>query len=214
MELLESLDADVIVLTEGCADLLPSGGFVLDAGPDWGYRVDNPNRRKVLVWSKNPWTDIDVHGDEGLPSGRFVEGTTVTPIGSVRIIGVCVPWRGAHVTHGHRNRQPWEDHGHFLRGLAPVLAAAGPNTVVVGDFNQRIPRANQPIEMANLLDAALVGFEVPTAQVRDLQLIDHIAHACGLEMVGQPEMIAGTVDGLELSDHTGVSIELVERPHP
>jgi exonuclease III len=139
-EVLASLNADVIVLTEGCAAVLPADGHVIDASSDWGYRVEDASRRKVLLWSKHPWTDVDSVGSEDLPPGRFVAGTTHTTLGELRIIGVCIPWRGAHVTHGHRDRRPWEDHSRFLEGLAPLLNSGIGPMVVAGDFNQRIPR--------------------------------------------------------------------------
>ena len=214
MEVLASLGSDVIVLTEGCAELLPHGGFVIDAGPDWGYRVEDPTRRKVLVWSKQPWSEVDSFGADSLPSGRFVAGTTPTPLGDVRVFGVCVPWRGAHVTHGRRDRRAWEEHTLFLEGFAALLGSAHGPTVIAGDLNQRIPRAAQPVAVAQQLAHTLTGFEVPTAAVREPQPIDHIAHSRDLVAVGPPGLIASSMDGVELSDHTGVHVELVPSPHP
>ena len=211
---LAALEADVIVLTEGCAAVLPPDGHVIDAGSDWGYRVDDPARRKVLLWSKHPWTDVDLVGSEALPPGRFVAGTTKTPHGEVQVLGVCIPWRGAHVTHGRRDRRAWEDHSRFLEGLVPVLDAVSGRTIVAGDFNQRIPRTIQPAVLAEQLDAALAEFSVPTAVVREPQLIDHIALGPDLRSVGGPQLIRNLVDGIELSDHTGVWIELASRAHP
>lgn len=208
---LTALDADVIVLTEGCAALLPADGHIIDAGSDWGYRVDDPARRKVLIWSKHPWTDVDSIGSDELPPGRFVAGTTVTPIGEVRVVGVCIPWRSAHVTHGHRDRRPWEDHSRFLEGLVPVLDAVSGRTVLAGDFNQRIPRTIQPTLVSQQLDAALAGFAVPTAVVREPQLIDHIAHSLDMRSVGGAQLIDNFAYGVELSDHIGVTIELAAR---
>ena len=213
-EVLAAVDADVIVLTEGCAAVLPAGGHIIDAGSDWGYRVDDPARRKVLMWSKHPWTDVDSVGAEELPPGRLVAGSTVTPIGEVRMIGVCVPWQGAHVTYGRRDRRPWEDHTLFLEALGPLLHSSGGPTVLAGDFNQRIPRTTQPEVVAGLLSAALKGFEVPTAGVSEPRLIDHIAHSPDLCAVGQPKLIHKLVDGIELSDHTGVHLGLALFPQP
>ena len=213
-EILAAPDADVIVLTEGCAAVLPSGGHIIDAGSDWGYEVDDPTRRKVLMWSKHPWVDVDLVGNDAMPSGRFVAGTTRTPLGEVRVVGVCVPWRGAHVTHGRRDRRPWEDHLLFLQSLGPLVESSRECTVVAGDFNQRIPRTSQPEAAAQSLMETLVWFEVPTASVIEPQLIDHIAHSSDLVAVGQPMLISNVVDGAELSDHTGVSIQLTSSRHP
>lgn len=77
--------------------------------------------RKVILWSKNPWRDIDYVGDESLPTGRFVSGTTMTSIGEIRCIGVCIPWRNAHVSTGRKDKKQWEDHEPYLEGLKKVL---------------------------------------------------------------------------------------------
>ncbi|MBU6330716.1 MAG: endonuclease/exonuclease/phosphatase family protein [Acidobacteria bacterium] len=206
---LASLGADVIVLTEGRADLLPTGGYVIEAGSDWGYRVEDPLRRKVLMWSRWPWIEIDMLGSEELPSGRFVAGTVQSSLGEVRIVGLCVPWSGAHVTHGRRDRRRWEDHERFLRALGPALARRDRPTVLAGDLNQRIPPTTQPARVAQLLAEVLGGFEVPTAGVTAPQLIDHIAHSPDLTSTGPPVLIPDALDGQRLSDHTGVIVELM-----
>lgn len=82
--------ADVMVVTECTLGVLPTG-HVVDAGSDWGYRVDDPTRRKVALWSRWPWTDVDPVGHPDLPPGRFVAATTSTPIGDLRGVGVCIP---------------------------------------------------------------------------------------------------------------------------
>ena len=58
------------------------------------------------------------------PSFRalFIAGTTKTPIGPVRIIGVCIPWDRAHISTGRKDRRPWEDHHAYLKRPAGVLA--------------------------------------------------------------------------------------------
>ncbi len=65
--------------------------------------------------------------------------------------------------------------------------------------------------VAQQLDAALAGFAVPTAVVREPQLIDHIAHLPYLRSVGGAQLIDNFADGVELSDHIGVTIELATR---
>ena len=206
---LDSVDADVIVLTEGCADVLPSDGFIVDAGHDWGYRVDDPSRRKVLMWSRRPWTDVDVVSDHSLPSGRLVSGITATPIGPLRVVGVCVPWRAAHVDTGRRDRRPWEDHSRFLDALGELLKCWPDRTILAGDLNQRIPRTSQPVDIADQLDRVLAGLEVPTAGVSSPRLIDHIAHTRELTTTGSPTLIPDSLDGRRLSDHIGVAVDLI-----
>ena len=107
---LAATDCDVLCVTEGFAGIFPDRGHVIDAGPKWGYPIVE-GRRKVLLWSKQRWTHVDSIGSEELPSGRFVAGVTQTSSGSpLTVVGVCIPWFGAHVTHGHKNRKRWQDH--------------------------------------------------------------------------------------------------------
>ena len=83
---------DILCVTEGYAAILPEGGHVIDAGLDWGYRASE-GRRKMLLWSKRPWSDVDPVGSDALPGGRFVAGTTETGLGPLSVVGVCIPWR-------------------------------------------------------------------------------------------------------------------------
>ena len=112
-EIIQRLNPDIFVVTEGCADLLPPTGHVIDGGTDWGYELGDDRQRKVLVWSKYPWSAVDPVGSSDLPPGRFVAGTTQTPQGDVRVIGVCIPWQSAHTNTGHKNRKNWEDHERY-----------------------------------------------------------------------------------------------------
>jgi endonuclease/exonuclease/phosphatase family metal-dependent hydrolase len=83
--------------------------------------------------------------------------------------------------------------------------------MLLGDFNQRIPRARQPQHVATALVAALGTLRVVTAgQVAGVEgkLIDHVAIGRGLEA----HDVAG-VPGRSprLSDHDGVVV-MLERP--
>ncbi len=199
--------ADVMVVTECTLGVLPPG-HVADAGSDWGYRVDDPTRRKVALWSRWPWTDVDPIGHPDLPPGRFVAATTCTPIGDLRVVGVCSPWAGAHVSTGRRDRRHWQEHQQYLRALPGVLAGQPQPLVVVGDFNQRLPRSRQPEQVHRLLVDALAGLTVATSgETRASQLIDHIAVSQGLRAAAR-ELIPASDTAGPLSDHTGVTVEL------
>ena len=69
---------DVLCVTEGFAGILPDQQNVIKGCQDWGYPVRD-DRRKVLLWSKRPWTDADLVGSEGLPGGRYIRAVTRTP---------------------------------------------------------------------------------------------------------------------------------------
>jgi endonuclease/exonuclease/phosphatase family metal-dependent hydrolase len=211
IRLLESLACDVLCVTEVAFGLLEPTGHVIDSEADYGYpRVGN--RRKVVLRSRRPWTAVDRLGAPELPGGRFVSGVTDTPIGPIRFVGVCIPWRDAHVRTGRRDRAPWEDHLLFLRSLSTMLERNRPApTVLLGDFNQRIPRARQPQHVGTALVAALGTLRVVTAgQVAGVEgkLIDHVAIGRGLEA----HDVAGVPGRSQrLSDHDGVVVAL-ERP--
>jgi hypothetical protein len=178
---LESLNADILCLSEGFKTLLPETGETIESDTDYGY-PQKPGRRKVLLWSRQGWSSVDRIGDPSLPSGRFVSGITETPIGLLKVMGVCIPWRDAHVRTGRKDRSPWEDHMRYLCALKGILSRpAGEASIVVGDFNQGIPRTWQPHEVINGLDDTFAGsFEPATAGTVsgiEKQLIDHLAHS-------------------------------------
>lgn len=211
---------DVFVLTEGDADILPSSGTVIEGGSDWGYPVTDPARRKILMWAKDKVTDVDPVGSAELPPGRFVAGTLSTSRGPVRIIGVCIPWRDAHVRTAKRTgASPWSEHLAYLEALGPVLSASSAHlpVCVLGDFNQRIPSTWTPRVVRKALEDAFRGFTIITAgdPLPGLaeRAVDHIAVSPGLTW----QHVAGR-DRLEdardeqvpraLSDHHLISCSL------
>ena len=136
---LKARDCDIVCVTEGYADVLPSGGHTIDAGPDWGYGHEEA-RRKVLVWSRQPWAAVDVCTSSALPPGRLVAGITLTALGPLTVVGVCIPWRDAHVRSGRKDRSQWQEHEAWLAGFEGLpYRHAKRRTVVLGDYNQRLP---------------------------------------------------------------------------
>lgn len=94
---------DIVCLTEAHTDFLPTdSGHVITSQADYGYQL-KPKRRKVILWSKEPWTNVDEVGHMDMPSGRYVSAETTTPAGTIRVHGVCIPWFAAHVTTGRRD---------------------------------------------------------------------------------------------------------------
>jgi hypothetical protein len=211
VERLAALGADVLCVAEGEAALLPAGGHVATSRADYGYPLVE-GRRKTLLWSREPWRDVDDVGDARLPSGRYVAGTTDTPLGEVRVVGVCVPWRDAHVRTGRRDRAGWEDHLTYLKHLGPLLrheAAAHERLVVMGDYNQRIPRKGAPVRVAQALDEAFAGLTVVTAcaECEGRALVDHIAVGAGLRGIEVRTLPRRDGSG-RLSDHDTVIADL------
>lgn len=202
--ILAAPNCDVLCVTEvGDAGLLPTGGHVIDAGTDWGYELPkaSPGRRKVMLWSKRPWTPVFDPAQRHLPGGRLVAGVTETPVGRLTVVGVCIPWSGAHVDGGRRDRVQWQDHLDWLSGFERLsYARSRRRTIVLGDFNQRTPKGGKlhsaltdafmrlRISTAGFLDgtpsAEKDSGEVLTVRLREAapdkdrsQLIDHIAHS-------------------------------------
>lgn len=214
-EALQAGSFDIICLTETYEDVLCSNGHIVASEPDYGYPI-KPGRRKVILWSRRPWTHADSVGSETLPGGRFVCGVTGSPIGPVRVVGICIPWKDAHVTTGRKNRRPWEDHSRYLQGLASLLhgLSDAESTILTGDFNQRIPLARAPRAVFDALTSALNGFQVATSGVVQpigRRVIDHVAHGRDLVTTDIRGWPGTRPDGLRMSDHDGMGVELRSR---
>lgn len=177
-ERIAAMNADILVVTEGNAGVLPAGGTHLDGGTDWGYTNTKPDWRKVMLWSRHPMRAIEGEGPAEVP-GRFTMAQVQTPVGDVTVIGVCIPWRDAHVRTGRRNATPWGEHMVYLEHLGEVIRRFRDQPLVVmGDFNQRFPRTRAPQEVFDAINDALSGLVVITAgQLPGLarQDVDHIA---------------------------------------
>ena len=83
---------------------------------------------------------------------------------------------------------------------------------MLGDYNQRIPRVKQPVEVAETLAACFPSdFSICTAGMNDLKgkpLIDHCAVSSGLSARVKEILPKETPDGYKASDHAGVVLEL------
>ena len=206
---IQSLDSDLCCLTEVTEALIPEGE-VIRSDPDYGY-ANKGDRRKVVLWSREPWTEIDLVGDPELPTGRFVSGVTM----GIRFIGVCIPWQSAHVSTGRKDRKSWEDHLTYCRGLTRIIEKYGKEDrpiCVLGDYNQRIPRVRQPVEVAEALATCFpTDFTVCTSGINDDEgkpLIDHCAVSPGLSSQVTEIIPKQTPDGNRVSDHAGVVQEI------
>ena len=207
---LDQAAADVICLPEAAHDFLHDSHHGIWSDPDYGYPVQ-PDRSKVMLWSRWPWREIDAVGDARLPPGRYVAGTTLTPLGELRVVGLCIPWRNAHVSTGARNRSPWEDHRAYLDALTGLLQREKRRgrVLLMGDLNQRLPRRWVPEDLANKLQDALKGFDVWTAGTvsgLDHQMLCHIAGSALSAMPGSVRGLSRRIAAHQVSDHDGVSV--------
>lgn len=203
-------------LTETHDELLARGGYAICSREDYGYGVQK-NRRKVLLWSREPWHEVDDLGSSSLPPGRFVSGVTQTSVGEVVVIGICIPWFGSRTEarRGAERRGRWEDHEEYLVGLTEILARVeARRLIVMGDFNQiigqgsRAPRALQQ----SLQEAFELNLRIVTADLafQGRKSIDHIALSADWA-VDSVDAISNIHEGRKLSDHFGVAAELSVR---
>ena len=127
-EILSRIDQevpDIVCLTE--ADIRLLGGM---PGHTIHSRQDGVkgigNLRKVLLWAREPWEQVDDSGVDSMPPGRFVAGVTHTPLGDVMVVGVCIPYRDARTkwTNDGVRRGLWEDHLNYLASLPTVFERA------------------------------------------------------------------------------------------
>ena len=71
----DKFDSDIICLTEGYETLLPQDGYIISSNEDYGYKIQK-GRRKVILWSKIKWTEVNQIGSKEIPTGRFISGVT------------------------------------------------------------------------------------------------------------------------------------------
>jgi exonuclease III len=167
--ILRSLDADILCVTEGFPFHLPDEQHILKSEPS-GTSMDAKDGHKVMLWSKNEWTDVDTFGSSDLPEGRFVSGSTETPVGQVRVIGVVIPY--AHYRTGETWDEKRQKHNEgkerYLRALHNIIVENQytDKTIIVGDFNLNVPPANK--KRLNTIDKlfkqVFANWYIPTGQ--------------------------------------------------
>ncbi len=212
---IEKHDPDIICLTETHDTLLSDDGYLISSQADYGYPIKQ-GRRKVSLWSKHPWQQIDDLGLKPMPPGRFISGITQTPLGEITVVGVCIPWAMSRVRGSSAvKRKMWEDHREYLHGLKTVLARISPDRLVLmGDFNQRlVGRTNVPSDIRSALKEAIpLGMTIATSSLgfQGRRTIDHIALSDDLVM--ESLGVISNIDGTRrLSDHFGIYAHLSQR---
>lgn len=219
-EILRRIDAlapEIVCLTESDAGLLSREGYTITAQADYGYG-DKGNRRKVMLWSRQPWRDVDDFGHGSLTPGRFISGVTQTAIGDVMVMGICIPWFGSRTEarRGEERRERWQDHEEYLAALTEVLGRQiDVPLIVMGDFNQVIGQgARAPVHLREALNRAFSpNLAIVTAEVtfEGRRNIDHIALSGGL-VSEAVEPISNIHGGKKLSDHYGIVAEVSAVP--
>jgi hypothetical protein len=80
-------------LTGGTAATVPDGYEIASGDADWGYRVRQPDRRKVLLASRSRLRDVSTTGPKGMPGGRLVSARSQMAIGPFASMGCVSPGR-------------------------------------------------------------------------------------------------------------------------
>ena len=178
---------EVVCLTETHSGFLQDGHQIC-ARPDYGDGIKE-SRRKVLLWSREPWEHVNHIGDERMPPGRFISGVTRTSVGKVTVVGLCIPWKGSRTEKFGGVRRKWEDHEAYLEYLAGVLSRApSKRFVVMGDFNQKIAKSSQRQSGRAAHRAALLHRAIPP----HVTLVTSALEFCGRRTI----------------DHIGLSTDL------
>ncbi len=204
---------DMVCLTETDVRLLSDqAGHTIHSQPD-GVKATG-DLRKVVLWSREPWEQVDDRGGASLPPGKFVSGVTRTPIGRVTVIGVCIPFHGARTrwTNDGVVRKAWEDHEQYLTGLSEVLERTSPKRLIVtGDFNQQVGQPGYaPAAMRDALRAAIpphLTIATSTLGFGGRRIIDHVALSEDLS-ARSLTLIDRFHGDRTLSDHPGIVADL------
>ena len=201
---------DISILSEVCTNAIPDGQAILGAS-DWGY-VSEEHHRKIALVSKTHWEDVIAPVESRPLKGRVISGSTSIEGADYRVVGVCIPWFGCHVSTGARDQNPWGEHKHFIAALgdflSPILTGSAP-FILGGDFNQTFPRTKADIDAYEALLRLLsnLGLTLATADLSlEGRLLNHIA----VRGVGQgtATRLNNMSGGKQLTDHIGVVMEL------
>ncbi|RCL88370.1 endonuclease/exonuclease/phosphatase family protein [Hyphomonas sp.] len=177
---IQSLDPDLVFLTEGHHDSLNQlGGFTLDH-PGYGAGHKSESERLVLLWSSSAWELIPLPQNVQ-STGGAIFGKTTSDGHAVYCLCICIPWHMCPTVKADGKVVPWAQHKLFLKELAPLLHELQHThapLIVAGDFNRRVPRCWGPIESFDLLTDAFDGLNIVTSntlQPENAATIDHIA---------------------------------------
>ena len=167
-----------------------------------------------MLWSREPWNQVDDTENDSMPPGRFVSGVTQSSVGETAVIGICIPWFRSRTEASRKveRRMPWEDHEQYLVGLSEVLERAElKRLIVMGDFNQIIgqgSRARPELRLA-LRKAFPPSMRIATSDLafQGRRSIDHIALSADWA-IGSLGVISNIHEGRKLTDHFGVVANL------
>lgn len=208
-----ALEPDIVCATEaheGSLARLSGGQVIADAGA--AMQGDAATARKVLLWSRTAWDDVRTWAELSALGGA-VSGVTSTPLGRVRVVGVCAPWHLAWPQEAEVRPPEWDLNIGFVDRLKPQLEALepAPPVIVAGRFNQYLPLTRGSWNAHHALTAALSRFSVATrGDIKPVgePALDHVALPSQLraDWVGSVDRFGA--DGEALAEDFGLCVTL------
>lgn len=203
LQVIQTQAPDLICLTESPVDFLGRCWYPASADLHFSSKV----LRKVVLFSKTPWSYESTHSDRVMPGGRLVHAITRCGQEELSVFGMCIPWSGSR----YPAQKKWADHAEYIETLQPVVAELqSRHTLLVGDFNQRVPSTYVPkkcqAQLRQLLaDEFILATGMPPLEVG---VIDHVAHSSSLRSVHVEILSPKDSTGRSITDHTGVVVDL------
>ena len=221
-ELIAGHHPDVVCLTEARAELMPSGGQTIMSELSGAGPIENRGGRKVVLWSRYGWRNIDTLGTPRLPEGRFVRAETEVAGQTWTFVGMCIPYFGYRANMkfwGEDAMRPWQGAERYLECLASDILTQERykrGTVLLGDYNLQIPpgkTSRQPKAVSQRCEATFDGWNIVTTgelddPALDKRFIDHVAVARDIRPTSIQFFSRYHADGACLSDHNGVCIDV------
>lgn len=220
--LIEAHDPDVICLTEARPELMPEGGETITSQLSGAGNIENRGGRKVLLWSRFGWSDVDTLGAPCLPEGRFVCASTSIDSVTWTVVGMCIPYFGYRINKrfwGDDALRPWQGAETYLDALRNKVLPQDrfrQRTILLGDYNLHIPpgkASRQTKAVSRKCEATFAGWNIATAgepddPALDKRFIDHIAVSSDIRPLTIQFFSRFHADSTRLSDHNGVCIDL------
>ena len=178
---------EIICLAETNDRLLDGfGGHAIHSRHDYGHRMIKA-RRKVTLWSLNPWYAVIGSGSAAFPPGRFVDVVTDTSEGPVTALGVRISCSCYPAKRFGGSCSRWQDHESYLDGLKTLLwPGLKPRTVAIGYYNRSVVGRNSaPIRLRDKLkrtfDHADLRIAIVSLEFEGCRVSDHTALTPDLE---------------------------------
>ena len=214
-ELIDGRQADIVCLTEARAQLMPSGGQAICSERSGAGAIENRGGRKVVLWSRHGWSDVDRLGSPRLPEGRFVCAETEVAGQIWTIVGMCIPYHAYRTGENWapNQLQMWEGACRYLDALRDDLLPKLKNrerVVLLGDFNIQIPPKNYPYPGSKVDQRrreTFGGWLIPTSGIQRT-FIDHVAMSVDLRLDCLCFISKIAPNGTRLSDHNGVCVDV------